>query len=232
MRGHHLLFVGDLDEAVGWYRLAVAAPDDAPTSMMAAGSAAMALGYAGDPGAGAQADDAIALVGDGATPFAAYVWYCAGEALLETDTELARARLVRALELAEQTHSAFVVGVAGASKASIDARTGDPVTAAAEYRRLILHWRRAGMWSTQWTMLRSIAGLLARLGRFHDAAVLEGAVRSTVAGHRIFGTDQVALAELTNRLRAELGATAYEAARAQGAVLDGAAAVEHALRSL
>ena len=88
------------------------------------------------------------------------------------------------------------------------------------------------MWSTQWTMLRAIAALLARLGRFHDAAVLEGAVRATAAGHRIFGADEVALTELAALLRAELGADAYEAARRQGAVLDGDAAVEHALRAL
>jgi hypothetical protein len=62
--------------------------------------------------------------------------------------------------------------------------------------------------------------------------VLEGAVRATAAGHRIFGADELALSELATRLRAELGADAYEAARAQGAVLDGDAAVEHALRSL
>ena len=42
----------------------------------------------------------------------------------------------------------------------------------------------------------------------------------------------MALAELATRLRAELGDDAYEAARRQGAVLDGDAAVEHALRSL
>ena len=32
----------------------------------------------------------------------------------------------------------------------IDARTGDPDEAAQQYRRLIVHWHRAGMWSTQW----------------------------------------------------------------------------------
>ena len=74
----------------------------------------------------------------------------------------------------------------------VDRRPGRviPSAAADDYRRLIVHWRRAGMWSTQWTMLRSIAGLLARLGRSRDAAVLEGAVRATDVGHRIFGADE------------------------------------------
>ena len=88
------------------------------------------------------------------------------------------------------------------------------------------------MWSTQWTMLRSIAGLLARLGRHRDAAVLEGAVRATSAGHRIFGADAVALDQLSSRLRDALGDDAYESARRAGAALDGDAAVEHALRAL
>ena len=104
--------------------------------------------------------------------------------------------------------------------------------AAAEYRRLIHHWRRAGMWSTQWTMLRSIARLLDRLGRHRDAAVLEGAIRATAAGHRLFGADAEALDALGEQLRDALGDEAYEEARRQGAVLDGDAAVEHALRAL
>ena len=54
-----------------------------------------------------------------------------------------------------------------------DEWAGDPEAAAQDYRRLILHWRRAGLWATQWTMLRASAGLLARLGRPRDAAVLD-----------------------------------------------------------
>ena len=126
----------------------------------------------------------------------------------------------------------FVTGLAGASNASIEGAVGDPDLVAQEYRRLIAHWRRAGMWSTQWTMLRSIAGLLARRGRHRDAAVLEGAVRGADAGHLIFGTDEVALRELGAELAAALGEEEYEAARRAGAVLDGDAAVEHALRAL
>jgi hypothetical protein len=160
------------------------------------------------------------------------VWYCAGEADLAVDVERARCRYAEALRLAELTNASFVTGLASASKASIDARVGDPAAAAEDYRRIIDHWRRAGMWSTQWTMLRSIAGLLSRLGRPRDAAILEGAVRATAAGHRIFGADAVALDQLSARLRAELGDDAYEAARDAGAVLDGDGAVEHALRAL
>jgi hypothetical protein len=74
--------------------------------------------------------------------------------------------------------------------------------------------------------------LLARLGRHRDAAALVGAVRATRSGHRIFGADEAALEELESRLRGVLGDEIYAAAIAEGAELDGDAAVELALRAL
>ena len=88
------------------------------------------------------------------------------------------------------------------------------------------------MWSTQWTMLRSIAGLLDRLGRPHDAAVLTGSVLATRAGHRIFGEDEAALAELGTRLRERSETRPTRLRWREGAELDGDAAVELALRAL
>jgi predicted ATPase/DNA-binding SARP family transcriptional activator len=233
IRGNYELFEGRLGDAVTWYRRARrAARDDPPQRLMATSTELLALAYAGDPTAADAAAAVLAEVGEAQTPHASYAWFCAGESDLSVDVERARARLVRAVQLAEVTGASFVSGVAGASKASIEARVGDPLVAAEDYRRLINHWRRAGMWSTQWTMLRSIAGLLARLARPREAAVLIGAVQATTAGHRIFGADEAALAELGAQLRAELGDAAFEAALGEGAALDGDAAVEHALRSL
>jgi predicted ATPase/DNA-binding SARP family transcriptional activator len=233
INGNQALFEGRLAEAVGWYRRAAdASADDPAQHQLVSATELLALGYAGDEGAPARAAALLDAFGNVSTGHAAYLWYCAGEADMAVDVERARARFARALHLAEETGASFVTGVAGASKASIDARLGDPVAAAADYRGLIAHWRRAGMWSTQWTMLRAIAVLLDRLGRPRDAAVLEGAVRATGAGHRIFGADEVVLAELGARLCAALGEEAYDAALREGARLDGDAAVEHALRSL
>jgi len=172
--GNYALFEGRLDDAVMWYQRARrAARDDPPQRLMASSTELLARAYGGDPTAVDAAAAVLAEVGEAQTPHAAYAWFCAGEADLSVDVERARARLVRALELAEITGASFVAGVAGASKASIEARVGDPLVAAEDYRRLITHWRRAGMWSTQWTMLRSIAGLLAGRGGCRDAAVLE-----------------------------------------------------------
>jgi hypothetical protein len=62
--------------------------------------------------------------------------------------------------------------------------------------------------------------------------VLEGAIRAPGAGHRIFGADEVALGELSDRLRGELGDDDYEAALLAGGELDGHGAAELALRCL
>ncbi len=234
INGNFALFEGRLDDAADWYRRArdAAGAGDPPRRLFAESTELLALAYAGDRAAVVQAATLLAELGAAATPHAAYTWFCAGEAVLTVDAELARARFARAVELAELTSASFVVGVAGASKASIDARRGDPVAAAADYRRLIDHWRRAGMWSTQWTMLRSIAALLARLERPLEAAELLGAVRATAAGHRIFGDDEVALTRLDAELRATLGEAVYDAALDRGRSLDGDAAVDLALRAL
>jgi len=235
IRGNYELFEGRLDAALGWYRQAIAAADatgDVAQRLIASATELLAMGYGGEPGTAERAEALLAEVGDARTPHAAHAWYAAGEADLGVDLERARSRLDRAIEIAEQTGAGLVTGLAGASRASIEARVGDPAQAARHFRDLIDHWRRAGMWSTQWTMLRSIAGLLHRLGRDRDAAVLLGAIQATQAGHRVFGADEVALLDLDRRLRSTLGSVAYEAALAEGAALDGDAAVEHALLAL
>ncbi len=229
------LIDGRLDACAEWCRRSAAeasARGDRAEHLLAASTLLLALAYAGDPSVIRLSAGLLAEHGTTETPYTAYLWYCAGEALVEHDRSLARSRLVRAVTIAGRTGAAFVTGVAGATRTSIDARYGDPLAAADDYRRLIVAWRRAGMWSTQWTMLRSIAGLLARLGRSWEAVVLLGAIYETEAGHRIFGSDEVTLNELIAQLRDELGETAFQASLRAGARLDGEAAVEHALRSL
>ena len=233
LRGSFFLFDGQLAESAEWFHRGVeAASDDPAQRWLAGGAEVIARGYAMEPEALALADALLAEVGEQRTPYAAYLWYCAGEAYTPIDEARAREQYEVAVELAELSHARFVFGVALASKASIDARSGDPLTAAADYRRLLDHWRRAGMWSSQWTLLRSVAVLLDRLGRHRDAAILEGAVRATTVGHRLFGADEVALAELGMRVRSAMGDDSYHAAVRDGAMLDGNAAVEHALAAL
>lgn len=231
--GDSALFVGLLDEAAHWNHVAaLEATDDWSWRILCSATEVLALAYAEQPDVERRALEVLADAGDAVTPYAAFAWYAAGEAALQRDEPLALARFEVALGLAEQTRAVLVTGVAGASRASIIARSGDPVEAAGEFTRLIEHWRRASMWPTQWTMLRSIAQLLARLDRAGDAAVLLGALRATDEGHRIFGADELALRELEARLRSTLGDTELAAAFERGAALDGDQAVEHARRAL
>lgn len=232
--GNGALFEGRLDEASRRYQRAAElwARDEQVHRLMGASTDLLPRAYAGEAAVLPAARELLAEIGDSVSPIAAYGWFCAGEAELALGTGEAKAPFQRALELAEPTKTSFVTGAAGASLASIEARHGDPVAAAHQYRHLMTYWRRAGMWPTQWTMLRSVAGLLARLGRPREAAALEAAVRTTTSGHRIFGADALLLGELSTRLRSELGDEAYEAARAEGSELDGDAAVELALRAL
>jgi hypothetical protein len=233
MQGSHTLFDGRLDESAAWYEEALrASSGDLFDEAVSAGCVVLALAYAGDPSVRDRARSLLDMVDGWCSAAAAYAWYTAGEAELGGDQDVALRRFDHALDLAERTGCSFVTGVAGSSAASIEARVGDPQVAAARYRTLLHHWRRAGMWSTQWTMLRSIAGLLERLGRHRDAAVLLGAVTSTHEGHRVFGHDAATLAELDTTLHKALGEETHRDACGEGARLDGEGAVEHALRAL
>jgi hypothetical protein len=136
------------------------------------------------------------------------------------------------MALADATGASFVTGAAGATLASLEVRDGDAEVAAAAFRWLIDHWRRVGMWSTQWTMLRSVARLLERLQRHHEAAVLTAAVTSEGFGHALFGEDALALAALSERLQRCLGEDGWDAAVAQAQALDRDGVVEVALQSL
>lgn len=232
MRGNFDLFEGRLDDAAHWYRIAVEVSEVPTQHLIASGTLMLALGYSGDDSAHDLGEELLRQVADDVTAPAAYIWYCVGEADLSVDVDRARRRLTRAIELAEITNASLARGVAGASRASIEARIGDPMAAATDYLWLIPHWRRASMWSTQWTMLRSIVVLLERLGSHHDAAVIEGAVVGTAVGHRIFGDDERQLHDIGLRLREELGDADYEAAREEGARFDGNAAVDRAMSAI
>ena len=168
-RGHHprqpALFEGRLEDAADPLPAGHATPPTAPARVSSPiGSETARPRLRRRPRADEAATALLAEVGARPGPHAAYAWYCAGEADLGGDVERARERF--AVPSSGGADGRVVRrGVAGTSNASIEARLGDPAAAAEEYRRLIAHWRRAGVWSTQWTMLRSVAGLLERLGR-------------------------------------------------------------------
>ena len=117
----------------------------------------------------------------------------------------------------------------GASAASIEARQGDPQRAIDHYRQLLELGQRAGDRVLQWTMLRSVAELLVRVGDHASAATLLGAVTSPGSGHQVFGADLDRLTAVRSAVFAALGDTVADAGIAQGSSLDDDAAVAVAL---
>jgi hypothetical protein len=190
----------------------------------------MVRGYAGDPTTGDDVDELLA----GLTPStpdlaASWAWYVAGETVVHADPPLAAVRLERSTELARTCGSPFLLGIAGASAASIEARHGDPSVAIAEYRWLLAHWQRTGIRVVQWNMLRAVTELLLRTGCLQAAAVLLGAVTTSEAGHAVYGEDSRRLAALADALESQLGTEAFASAMAEGRSLDDDGAVAVAL---
>jgi hypothetical protein len=160
---------------------------------------------------------------------AAWAWYVVGESEVHDDPPLAAKRLRRAMEEARRCGASFLLGIAGASAASIEARSGDPADAIAQYRWLLDHWQRAGIRVIQWNMLRAVDELLVRTGSLRAATVLLGALTSTEAGHAVYGDDARRLAAIADAVRAGLDPDEHDAALAEGRVLDDDGAVAVAL---
>jgi hypothetical protein len=183
------------------------------------------MAYVHDPDAVATADRLVAeLVPTGGATTAAWCWYAAGEVRLDHEPAEARACLERAVACARAGGNAFVEGVAGASLASIDVRSGDAAAAVRHYRRLFPLWLRTGVRSPFWTAMRAVTELLASAGEHDTAARLLGAVTSPTSGHAVAGDDDERLAAIGRDLCAALGVSAYEEAVRAGAALDDAAA--------
>jgi hypothetical protein len=166
---------------------------------------------------------------------ACWVRYGAGEVFARTDPDRARHHLDRALELAAASQCSFVVGVAGATRASIESRHGDPAEAAARYHDLLAHWRRGPVRPVVATMLRAVSELLETLGEPLVAATVFGAGWGMDPAE-VHGPDGELGAELAARLRRQIGDEQFESAAAGGArlgddeVLDLAAAALQAVR--
>ncbi len=231
MLGFQALHRGHVAEAARWADVASRtdlAVADELRRIESHGGRALVRAYAGDPGTAADVADLLASLGDDTPELAAsWAWYVAGESLVHDDPPLAAERLRRSADLAQRCGSSFLLGIAGASRASIEARYGDPAAAASEYRWLLDHWQRAGIRVIQWNMLRAVAELLVRTGDLRSAAVLLGALGSTEAGHAVYGEDTSRLAAMADAVRTGLGRREHADALAEGRLLDddGAAAV-------
>ena len=222
------MVTGRLDEAQEWLTRSLETHDADAKPFMRLVSAAdrvLSATYSGSRDNGPLIAELLASIPESPTAHGAYAWYGAAEAIINEDPLEARRRAQRrARRGRERGGMVRHRDKRASSSASIDARHGEVDAAVAAYRWLLPWWRRAGEYSVLWTLLRSIAQLLDRLGKPRAAAVLLGAVAAPGSGHDVFGDDALRLADLATRLEASLGDD-FAVARAQGAGLDvGAAA--------
>ena len=188
---------------------------------------AISMSYAHHDGAIAEADRIVAeVMPSGGAITAAWCWYAAGECRLDSDPTVARVHLERAIAAARAGGSSFVEGVAGASLASLDVRSGNVASAVENYRSLLPLWLRSGVRAPFWTAMRAVVDLLTQTDESEAAARLLGAVLSPASGHAVYGDDDERLTKLRATLRERLGADRLEQLLASGGEMDDAAAAE------
>ena len=229
----HLLS-GRLDEASDCFRRALALSieaGDTHTVATTQWNEALSLAYAGR-GEEARAVAAASLASAEAleSPSSlAFAFYASGEATADDDPEAAAELFARSLAEARRAGSQFVLGLTSLSAATLQARHGDPYEALTAYPELCEHWRRAGVWTQQWTTLRTLVELFTRIGRDDAAAMLFGALMTTTTAAAVFGADRARLDEAARVLESRMGHDDFEGTILEGATLDDTAAVAYAL---
>lgn len=163
---------GDFASAARDWERSARAEGPAAAGLLA--SAALAAAYGGDPGRAltilAEARRHTTLNPNSSNH--AFVVYVDGELAAADDPDAAIRHYTAAVEEARSVGATFVAGVAGVALASVQARIGDPATAAAAYSRLLDAWRRSGHGPQLWTTARNAASLLLDHGHAREAALL------------------------------------------------------------
>jgi hypothetical protein len=224
------LALGRLADAIDKYARAAESPEAAGDPLRQGETLAamvICMAYAHEPNAVEEADRVVRdVVPTGGAVTAAWCWYGAGECRLDSDPATARIHLERAIAAARAGGSSFIEGVAGASLASLDVRSGNIAGAIANYRTLLPLWLRSGVRSPFWTAMRAVVELLTQADESEAAALLLGAVLSPLSGHAVFGDDDERLSTIRSVLRDRLGAARLEQLLATGSAMDDAAAAE------
>jgi tetratricopeptide (TPR) repeat protein len=230
-------WLGNFEHAIPCYdravELARLAGDDQQVAICLLDRAACPA-YSGRAEEAIAACDALAPLVRAARNPSVDAWsdYINGEVRMEHAPLDALPYLWRSVDAARRIGNRLLVGLAGLSAVSCEARVGDPRKALARYGELIDHWHREGTWNMQWTTLRTLIELLTRLGRDAEAAVLYGAMTASATASPLAGADGARIAEAVATMRARLGEPSFESARVRGAALPDSHAVAFALASV
>ncbi|HEX6255580.1 MAG TPA: BTAD domain-containing putative transcriptional regulator [Euzebyales bacterium] len=184
-------------------------------------SRVLAQAYSGRTDAAITAAERILAAGrrEGTPASVAWATYALTEALVEHEPERALPVAEEALAYSRAFDDRFLVGVTLVTAASLHARHGNASRAVELFRETIDRWRRARNWTQQWVAVRSIVGLLLRLGANEHAAVLHGIVLSRSTSSPAFGADAQRLAAAAAELSARLGEAGFATARARGVAM-------------
>jgi predicted ATPase len=186
--------------------------------------------YAGDAEAAAsfaaQARQQAQVLGS--PTMIAWAAFCEAEVLLDLKPDRALTLLDEAIALGRAIGSRYLVGVALISRASGQARHGDPKQALLGFQEVISHWRDAGGWTQLWLGMRSVITLLTRLGADEAAAILYGALRGSQTAAPVYGADADRLAATLESLTIRLGRDRVDDAIRRGGDLDDDQAVAYA----
>ena len=235
--GDVALFDGRLDESGRCYAEAARLAGDAGdpyTHAYSLANLALPLAYRGesDRALAAALRGRSAAAATGNPHLVAWANYALGEVLADTEPEQAMAALEAALAAARKSGSRFIEGVASVTAASLRARNGDLAEALDLFAAAVRQWRRAGNWTQQWTTLRNVIDLFARLAADEAAAVLSAALRTSRSAAPLYGSDAARLAETDQALRARLPQPAHRGCSARGAVMTDDEAVSFAIAEI
>ena len=235
--GDVALFDGRLDEASRCYIEAARLAGDAGdryTHAYSLANLALPLAYRGesDQALAAALRGRSAAAATGNPHLVAWANYALGEVLADTEPERAMAALDIALEAARNSGSRFIEGVASVTAASLRARNGDLGEALDLFAAAVQQWRRAGNWTQQWTTLRNVIDLFARLAADETAAVLSAALRSSPSAAPLYGSDAARLAVTDEALRARLPERVLRRCSARGAGMTDDEAVSFAIAEI
>lgn len=160
--------------------------------------------------------------------------YAAALPLGSTDPAAGVALLDRAGELAGSVGSRWMRAFALTQAMWLRAQLGDAEAALRGYREVVETWYRGGDWANQWLSLRQLAGVLASVGRYGDAALLLGAVSAAGATSALplASSDADELERLSEAVAVGLGDAAIVEVRRRGAGIRDEAVVGLALDTI
>ena len=235
--GEVAVFRGELADAADLYTRAYelsAANGDARDAAWDAASAAAAYIYGDHSDQASRLVDQAraAAVRSGSPSALAFVSWIAGELAADTSPAEARRRLQHAVALAASVDSSFVTGISRVSLATLDARHGDAAIALSHYDRAIREWQQAGAWTPLWVTLRTLVEFLVRVGAWHDAATLYGAVTAAANGAPPFGADAARLRESAALLRNYLTDAEFRSRTEDGEQLESNEVIRLALEAI